>query len=115
MPSTKAAETTPHFTPPCAAPAGSWANADTANSARPAAMSMFLLFTPILLSSNLISVFFGCDGTAEVHHRQHDEDECLQERPKDSEGHHRPGEDDWKQSAEDSGGGMFAKDIAEKT
>src|SRR5438132_5411236 len=115
MPSTNAADTTPHFTPPCAAPVGSWANADTANSSVTAAIMMILLFTPILLSSNLISVFFRRDGTAEVHHRQHDEDECLQDRPEDSEGHHRPGDDDRNQPAEDAGGGMFAKDIAEKT
>src|SRR3954447_182455 len=116
IPRTNAAEMAPHFTPPVPA-AASCANAETEMSVVARSRMMFFLFTPNLLPF-LISkpelVFFRCDGAADVHHRQHDEDECLEECAEDSEAHHRPGKDERQHAHEDPGGGVLTEDVAEE-
>src|SRR5579859_2443367 len=116
MPRTNAAEMTPHFTPPAPPPAGTCANADAANRSVAPVISMILLFTPnssFPRTSDL--VFFRRDGAADVDHRQHDEDERLQERAENTETHHRPGDHERDETHENPGRGVLAEDVAEQT
>src|ERR1051325_1426101 len=114
MPSRNAAETRFQRTPVGAGATGC-ANADAATSSTAIVRKIIFLFTRISFLLSLM--FFRGDGAynAEVHHRQHDEDECLEHRSEDAQGHHRPGNDHRHQAHEDPGGGVLAEDIAEET
>src|ERR1051325_184538 len=121
MPRTNAAETRPQRTPVWLAPESGWygvscADAVTAKSARMATNRMSFLFTPISSFREFSDlVFFRRDGATDVHHRQHDEDERLQERAEDAQAHHRPGQHERQHPHEDPGGRVLAEDIAEET
>src|ERR1051325_6879705 len=121
MPRTNAAETRPQRTPVWRAPESGWygvscADAVTAKSARMATNRMSFLFTPISSFREFSDlVFFRRDGATDVHHRQHDEDERLQERAEDAQAHHRPGQHERQHPHEDPGGRVLAEDIAEET
>src|SRR5712692_4053374 len=117
MPSTNAAETSPHLTPArLLPPAGSCANADTAKSIVVAASMMTFLFTPFSsFGGNLKSMFFRGDRAADVNHGQHDEDERLQKCTEDSKAHNGPRNDKRQHSHENPGGGVLAEDVPEET
>src|ERR1041385_1483483 len=116
MPRTNAAETTPHCTPPPVA--GACANVETETCVITMSIMMVFLFTlnllPFLISKPEL-VFFRRDGAADVHHRQHDEDECLEECAEDPQAHHRPGKHERQHAHEDPGGGVLTEDVAEET
>src|SRR5688572_7660638 len=118
-PRTNAAPMTPQRTPVRAG--STWPNAEKAVSTRSTNSRMCFLFTRFLLPFRnvakvvfLKSVFFCRGGATDVHHRQHDEDERLQERPEDAQAHHRPGQHEWQHAHEDAGGGVLAEDVPEE-